>query len=135
MKIDQILIKSNSLFFKKSSKKKGFTLIELLVVIAIVSLMSSIVFASLNSARGKARDAKRMSDLRSISLALELYYDKYGTYRVVDTNWLGGGEGFVAWEDGLAYITATTRILNQQGFLSAPRPDDPTQFPGYMLYI
>ncbi len=61
-------------------RKNGFTLIELLVVIAIVSLMSSIVFASLNSARGKSRDAKRKAELRQIQIALEFYYDSHGGY-------------------------------------------------------
>lgn len=54
---------------------KGFTLIELLVVIAIIGILSSVVLASLNSAREKARDAKRISDVKQIQLALELYAD------------------------------------------------------------
>lgn len=53
----------------------GFTLIELLVVISIISLLASIVLASLNSARAKARDARRVSDIREIEKALYLYYD------------------------------------------------------------
>lgn len=60
--------------------KRGFTLIELLVVIAIIGVLSSVVLASLGSARGRANDAKIRSDLRQISTALALYYDKYGTY-------------------------------------------------------
>lgn len=60
--------------------KKGFTLIELLVVIAIIGLLSSVVFASLNSAREKARDAKRMADLRELSSAIELFYNETGSY-------------------------------------------------------
>ncbi len=55
--------------------KKGFTLVELLVVIAIIGLLATIAFISLNSARGKARDAKRVSDFRQIQTALELYYN------------------------------------------------------------
>ena len=54
---------------------KGFTLIELLVVIAIIGILSSVVLASLNSARKKGRDARRVSDLKQLQLALELYYD------------------------------------------------------------
>lgn len=59
---------------------KGFTLIELLVVIAIIGLLSSVVLVSLGTARMKARDARRISDLRQIRLALEFYYDENGTY-------------------------------------------------------
>ncbi len=54
--------------------KKGFTLIELLVVIAIIAVLSSIVMASLNGGRSKARDATRLATMRQISYALELYY-------------------------------------------------------------
>ena len=55
--------------------RRGFTLIELLVVIAIIGILSSVVLASLNSAREKGRDARRISDLKQLQLALELYYD------------------------------------------------------------
>lgn len=55
--------------------KKGFTLVELLVVIAIIGLLATLAFVSLNSARAKARDAKRVSDVRQVQSALELYYN------------------------------------------------------------
>lgn len=61
---------------------RGFTLIELLVVIAIISILSSVVLASLNSARQKARDARRVSDMKQVQLALELYYDTQSQYPV-----------------------------------------------------
>ena len=51
---------------------KGFTLIELLVVIAIIGLLSTMAVVSLNSARGKARDAKRVSDIKQISNLVEM---------------------------------------------------------------
>lgn len=64
----------------KLSGARGFTLIELLVVIAIIGLLSSVVLASLNSARQKGRDARRIADVKQIQLALELYYDANGVY-------------------------------------------------------
>lgn len=67
-----------------SARKKiflgGFTLIELLVVIAIIGLLSSVVMASLNTSRIKARDSKRIQDLRQLQTALVLYYDDNTSY-------------------------------------------------------
>lgn len=64
--------------FFQSKAKAGFTLIELLVVIAIIGVLASIVLASLNTARQKSRDARRITDIKQIQLALELYYDGTG---------------------------------------------------------
>jgi len=76
------------------NKKRGFTLVELLVVIAIIGLLSTLAFISLNSARAKARDAKRVSDVRQIQSALELYYNDQST------------PSYPAVEDLTAYTTA-----------------------------
>lgn len=59
---------------------RGFTLIELLVVIAIIGILASIIVASLNGARAKARDARRMSDARNVQTALEMYYNDNTIY-------------------------------------------------------
>ena len=59
---------------------RGFTLIELLVVIAIIGILSSIVLASLNTARIKSRDARRVSDLKQLQIALQLYYDANASF-------------------------------------------------------
>lgn len=59
---------------------KGFTLIELLVVISIIGILTTLVAANLNSARGRARDAARKSDIRNISTALRLYFNDWGQF-------------------------------------------------------
>lgn len=66
------------------NRERGFTLIELLVVIAIIGILSSVVLASLNSARTKGRDARRISDLKQLQLALELYYDANSSAYPID---------------------------------------------------
>src|SRR5688572_23235079 len=63
-----------------SKRNKGFTLIELLVVIAIIGILSSVVLASLNTARGKGTDAKIKAQLASVRAAAEIYYDNNGGY-------------------------------------------------------
>lgn len=60
--------------------KKGFTLIELLVVIAIIGLLSTLAVVALGNARQKARDSKRLSDLKQTQTALELYYTDNNAY-------------------------------------------------------
>ena len=60
--------------------QKGFTLIELLVVIAIIGILSALSVLALNSARARARDAKRIADIRQIQTALEMYYNEFNVY-------------------------------------------------------
>ncbi len=84
------------------TNRRGFTLIELLVVIAIIGILSSVVLASLNSARQKGRDARRIADIKQLQLALELYYDANGEYPA----------------------TVATSTLVQNGYIAAI-PSDP----------
>jgi prepilin-type N-terminal cleavage/methylation domain-containing protein len=62
------------------NNKRGFTLIELLVVIGIIGILGYTISAALNTARAKARDGKRIAELREIRSALNLYYATNQTY-------------------------------------------------------
>ncbi len=71
-------------------------MIELLVVIAIIGILASVVLASLNKARKQGRDARRVSDMKQVQLALELYFDVARRYPASATIWGSGGDLQVA---------------------------------------
>lgn len=66
--------------------KRGFTLIEMMVVIAIIGILTAIVTANLVAAKSKTRDAKRVSDLSQIQIALEMAFDRCNAYPPNITN-------------------------------------------------
>lgn len=65
---------------KVTNTQRGFTLIELLVVIAIIGILSGIVVTSLGGQRARARDSRRVSELQSAALAMQIYFDSNNRY-------------------------------------------------------
>lgn len=97
-------------------QRKGFTLIELLVVLAIIGLLSTLAVVSLNNAREKSRDSKRVSDIKQVQTALELYFSDVGKYPVAATALVLGGTGGTTlsstngWSDTAAGTTYMARV-------------------------
>lgn len=103
----------------KNSSTKGFTLIELLVVIAIIGLLASVVMVALNSARLKARDAKRIADKKQIITALNFYYDSNNKWPDSGGTWrcLGAPDSENCWNNNFTGLSALTTDLTP--YLSA----------------
>ena len=73
------------------SKNSGFTLVELLATTAIIVVLASIVMTSVTSAKYRANDAKRRSDLKMLAIALAKYHFDYGSYPIATGpfGWMG----------------------------------------------
>lgn len=74
----------------KKQSSSGFTLIELLVVIAIIGILSSVVLASLSTARNKGNDTSVKSNLNAIRTQAELYYLTTGSNSYGSQAWVSG---------------------------------------------
>lgn len=110
---------------KNSNNKKGFTLIELLVVIAIIGLLSVLSVVALGSARKKANDAKRLSDIKQVQTALELYYTDNNEYpNPYENAVLGAGE----------YACINSNGFGALGCVDAYMPQIPTD-PNKGMYV
>ena len=109
-------------------KQKGFTLIELLVVIVIVGVLATLATVALNSTRGKARDAKRISDIKQMQTALELYVNDENRYPAEGT---GNGSFSV----GRPLVSSDGTKTYMTKVPSSPTPSDGTcQFPSEYTY-
>lgn len=56
----------------RKNKKQNFTLIETLIVIAIIAIIASAILVSLFGVRGKARDARRKTEISQIGRFLTM---------------------------------------------------------------
>lgn len=62
------------------SSTKGFTLTEVLVVVAILAILAILTIFNFNQQKLKAEDAKAKSDVFSLKIAFENYYNDHACY-------------------------------------------------------
>lgn len=92
---------------------KGFTLVELLVVISIIGLLSSVVFASLSSAKNKAKDALIKSSMDELVKLAELEFSDNGSYaNMQPSSWISVGATCSAFVGG-NYKTQANNICTK----------------------
>ncbi|HNV13004.1 MAG TPA: prepilin-type N-terminal cleavage/methylation domain-containing protein [bacterium] len=93
-------------------RKRAFTLIELLVVIAIIGILATLAVVALQQARSRARDSKRMADMKQVQTALELFFNENGRYPTTDE-----------WSSG-TIISSSSGETFMYSIPSAPSPAD-----------
>lgn len=112
---------------KNRSRERGFTLIEILIVVAIIAVLASAVLIGLGPVQRQGRDARRISDLRQVQNALELYYSKCGYYPGTAQNVspCGAFTTITTWSDMTSALTGSSIGTTQV-------PNDPTAGKNYL---
>lgn len=64
----------------QKNKSKGFTIVELLIVIIVIGILATLVIALFTSAKKKARDSQRQTDIVALQGYIEGYYAETGKY-------------------------------------------------------
>jgi prepilin-type N-terminal cleavage/methylation domain-containing protein len=113
----------------QTKTKTGFTLIELLVVISIIGLLASVVLVAVNSARRKARNVKRLSDVNQVLKGLELFYNATGYYPTgtAANNYVTAGGRVLGSQEMVAYTSNGIQRMTptyMTSIPSAPTPAD-----------
>jgi prepilin-type N-terminal cleavage/methylation domain-containing protein len=117
---------------KKAKNNRGFTLIELLVVVAIISLLSSIVFASLNSARKRTKDTALRQGVREFETLLHMEYNDTGSYANLQPgNWAPSASCDYLFPSANGAYATQARAICKNILTNAPSSAGAYQFVAY----
>lgn len=88
--------------------KRGMSKIEVLIVVLVIGILGLAAIIAVSSARSKTRDAVRLSDVRQMQAALELYFNDFNAYPEQT--------------EAIPLGQASTRCLSENGFSASCTP-------------
>lgn len=77
------------------SRSQGFTLVELMMVIVVIVILATLVGVAYRGAQARAQDTRRLTDMKAITKALDMYKIKNGSFPIVE---YGAGTSYYGWE-------------------------------------
>lgn len=112
----------------KIKQSSGYTMIEILIVVSIIGFVVAAALYAINASRVRARDTRRLADMKQVQLALNVYYDQNGNFPSPDI-----GDGCGGWDAGNQTFQLLTNRL--AGVMNNP-PNDmtATDCNGYRYY-
>ncbi|MBN1325390.1 prepilin-type N-terminal cleavage/methylation domain-containing protein [Candidatus Falkowbacteria bacterium] len=119
---------------KYNNKQNGFSLVELLIVILVILVLATISALAVNSQKAKARDAKRISDIRAIQTALEFYKSDEGQYPIYEQTLILGKDVTKLCSKAEGSFVSASTVCSAETTYMAEIPADPLSGNIYLYY-
>ena len=108
----------------QKNKKSGFTIIEVLIVVSIIGMLATIMLVTYTNSLKRSRDNRRVADVESIRLAVNMYADKNGKYPDYSTPGV--------WSSNANWNNLASNLVDYMNISNTKDPKDPTYYYQYI---